>query len=181
MSDAKTIEADVIESLGELIAHALELEHASEAHYSQLADSMAVHHNAAVETLFRQLAELSTAHAAATAARVGDTELPRIPPWGFKWECPGAPESSDCLEGDVNYRMTTLQAIEIALHNERRGHAYYLHVAATATDADARALAAEMAAEEAEHIAMLEALLAAERRTAQAPAPDDLDPPHMPA
>ena len=178
MSD---VQSDVIETLGELLAHALELEHASEAHYAQLADSMAVHHNAAVEALFRELAALSTAHAAAIAARVGDTVLPRIPPWGFKWECPGAPESSDCLHGDVSYRMSTVQAIEVALHNERRGHAYYLHVAETTTAADARALAADMAAEEAEHVAMLEALLSAEHRTGQAPAPDDLDPPHMPA
>jgi hypothetical protein len=36
-----------------------------------------------------------------------------------------------------------------------------------------------MATEEAEHVAMLETLLTRERRGYQ-PAPEDLDPPHMP-
>jgi rubrerythrin len=173
-------QGQVIESLSELLAHALELEHASEAHYTQLADSMAVHHNTAVEALFRRLATLSADHAARIAARVGDRTLPRIPPWGFKWQCPGAPEGGDCLEAQVSYRMTTLQAIEVALFNERRGHAYYLHVAASSSADDARTLAAEMAAEEAEHVAMLQALLAECSSDEPEPAADDLDPPHMP-
>jgi rubrerythrin len=178
MSDAP---GPVIESLPELLAHALELEHASEAHYTQLADSMAVHHNTTAEALFRRLAAMSAEHAAAIAARVGDLELPRIPPWGFKWQCPGAPEGGDCLEGDIGYQMTTVQAIEVALHNERRGQGYYCHVAASASVAEARTLAMAMADEEAEHVAMLEALLAEAHRAPTEAAPEDLDPPHMPA
>ena len=170
----------VIESVAELLAHALELEYASQAHYAQLADSMAVHHNPAVAELFRRLAALRGVHAAAVAARAGDMDLPRIPPWGFKWECPEAPEGGDCLDPGVSYEMSTLQALEIALHNERRGHAYYAHFAASASDPEARGLAAEMAAEEAEHVTMLEQMLAEERHRHRAP-PDDLDPPHIPA
>lgn len=168
-----------IASIPELLAHALELEHAAEAHYELLADSMAVHHNASVEAVFRKLAAMSTEHADAVAERATGLTLPRIPPWAFKWHCPGAPEGEDCLEGDVSYQMTTAQAIELALHNERRGHDFYRHVSATATDAAAAALAADMAAEEAEHVVMLEALLAEQDPAADA-APDDLDPPHMP-
>jgi rubrerythrin len=170
---------NVIESVAELLAHALELEYASQAHYEQLADSMHVHHNTAVAELFGRLAALSGEHAAAVAARAGDAELPRIAPWAFKWECPDAPEGSDCLDPEVSYRMSTVQAIEVALHNERRGHAFYAQVAVSAAPADARGLAAEMATEEAEHVAMLETLLERERRGYQ-PAPEDLDPPHMP-
>ncbi|MCG6941400.1 MAG: ferritin family protein [Thiohalocapsa sp.] len=175
-----SMQAGVVESVGELLAHALELEYASQAHYEQLADSMAVHHNTAVAELFSRLAVLSGEHAATVAARAGDTALPRIPPWEFKWECPHAPEGADCLDPAVSYGMSTVQAIELALHNERRGHAYYSQVATSASAPEARGLAAEMAAEEAEHILMLEQMLTEERR-AYRDAPDDLDPPHTPA
>ena len=170
----------IIESVAELLAHSLELEYASHAHYAQLADSMAVHHNTAVAQLFRRLATMSAEHAAAVAARVGDMDLPRIPPWGFKWECPDAPEGGDCMDPGVSFGMTTVQALELALHNERRGHAYYAHCAASAAVPDARSLAAEMAAEEAEHLSLLERMLAEERRQHR-DAPNDLDPPHTPA
>jgi hypothetical protein len=132
-----------------------------------------------VEGLFRRLATLSAEHAAAVAERAAGLALPRIAPWAFKWHCLGAPEGGDCLEGDLGYQMTTAQAIALALHNERRGHDFYRHVSTTATDAAAAALAADMAAEEAEHVVMLEALLAEQDPAADA-ALDDLDPPHMP-
>lgn len=180
MSETQPDDDDAITSVGELLAHALELEHAAEAHYEQLADSMAVHHNTPAEAVFRRLAALSAEHAAAIAERAGDLELPRIPPWGFKWQSPGTPEGDACPDVEVKYDMSTVQAVELALFNECRGHAYYLHVAATAKDAEARRLAADMAQEEAEHVAMLEALLE-EAQSAHREAPDDLDPPHMPA
>ncbi len=170
----------VIESVAELLAHALELEYASKAHYEQLADSMNVHHNTAVADLFCSFATLSADHAAAVAARAGDTDLPRIPPWGFKWLCPDAPEGGDCLDPALSYGMSTVQALEVALHNERRSRAYYAHCAASAALPEARRLAADMAAEAAEHIALLEQMLADERRRHR-DTPDDLDPPHVPA
>ncbi len=170
----------VIETVAELLVHALELESAAQAHYEQLADSMDVHHNAEVAALFRRLAALSGEHAADVAARAGDTALPRIPPWGFKWQCPDAPECADYLDPNVSYRMSKAEAVTVALHNERRGHAYYLQVAASATVMEARTLAAAMAQEEAEHVALLEAMLAAAEGEDASP-PEDLDPPHMPA
>jgi rubrerythrin len=160
----------VIASVAELLAHALELEYASQAHYEQLADSMAVHHNVDVADLFRRLAALSGQHAEDVAKHAGDMTLPRIPPWAFKWEC---------LDANVSYQMSTTEAIAVALHNERRGHAYYLHVAASATDAEARRLASTMAAEEAQHVALLESMLTAAGGS-QRSAPEDLDPPHIP-
>ena len=44
---------------------------------------------------------------------------------------------------------------------KRRGHAYYAAIAATTSDAELRALAGEFAAEEAQHVAELEKLIAA--------------------
>jgi rubrerythrin len=48
----------------------------------------------------------------------------------------------------------------VALDSERRGHAYYAAIALTTTDPEVRLLAAEFAAEEAEHVAQLERIVA---------------------
>ena len=169
-----------IDDVGEFLAHALELEHESADHYEQLADSMEIHHNQEVAALFRRLALLSHEHANSIGERADGVTLPRIAPWEFKWNCPGAPEGGDCLQGDVSYQMSAVQALELALHNETRGHAFYAHTASASGNAQVRALAAEMSAEEAEHLTLLQDLVAQERHRGDAP-PEDLDPPHMPA
>lgn len=171
---------DAIDDVGEFLVHALELEHASSAHYEQLADSMDVHHNAVVADLFRRLAQLSDEHAARISERARDMTLPRLAPWEFKWNCPDGPEGGDCLHGEISYQMTAMQALELALHNETRGHDFYAQTASCSGDAEVRTLAAEMATEEAEHMELLRVLLAEERHRGDA-TPEDLDPPHMPA
>lgn len=172
-----------IDSLEELCAHALELEHESAGRFHQLADSMEVHHNAEVAGLFRELAKLSDAHAAGIEARAQGLELPRIPPWEFKWNCPEGPESH-CLNEDINYLMTSIQALRVALFNERQAHAFYQGIVDRAKNAEVRALAAEMAAEEAEHARLLNEWLEregnAEGEVAGAPV-EDLDPPNVTA
>jgi rubrerythrin len=171
---------DSIDNVGEFLVHALELEHESAAHYEQLADSMEVHHNEAVATMFRRLAQLSDEHANQVGEHARGMALPRIAPWEFKWNCPGGPEGGDCLHGEISYQMSAVQALELALHNETRGHDFYARTASRSRDAEVRALAAEMAAEEAEHVELLRKLLAEERRRGEEN-PENLDPPHMPA
>jgi len=169
-----------IDDVGEFLAHALEMEHESSANYAQLADSMEVHHNPEAAALFRRLAALSDEHAGRIAEQAHGILLPRIAPWAFKWDCPGGPEGGDCLHGDLSYQMTAAQALDLALSNESRGQAFYAHVAQTSNDAEVRRLAAEMAAEELEHLDMLTAMLAPEHRRDD-DRPQDLDPPHIPA
>ena len=168
-----------IDDVGEFLVHALELEHESTAHYDQLADSMLVHHNQEVAALFQRLAQLSAEHAAEITKRAVGIELPEIAPCEFKWNCPGSPESSDCLETDVTYQMTARQALELALHNEGRGQAFYAEVAAASGDARVHRLAGEMAREEEAHVSLLVDLLRREPGDG-ATAAEDLDPPHMP-
>jgi hypothetical protein len=169
---------DPIDTIAELLAHALELEHESAARYEQLADSMEVHHNRLTAEQFRHLASLSEAHARAVEQRAAAIELPCIPPWEYKWSCPGSPET-ECLEHEPHYLMTRVEALRLALHNERRAYEFYVHVAAAAGRPEVRALAAEMANEEADHLAMLEGWLTdAEDHL---PRPHDLDPPNVPS
>jgi rubrerythrin len=180
MTAAAAMSRSRIDDLGEFLVHALELEHESAAHYAQLADSMEVHHNNDVAALFRRLAALSAEHAERIAERGRGIELPHIAPWAFKWNCPGAPEDCDCLDTEISYRMTALQALRLALHNESRGQAFYAHVAATSINADVRRMASETVAEETEHAALLRTLLNEQQRHAEQ-TPEDLDPPHVPA
>jgi hypothetical protein len=160
------------------LVHALELEQESSTHYQQLADSMEIHHN----QTWRPVSSSSEPQRRARArigARARDIALPRIAPWEFKWDCPGSPEGGGDPHAAISYQMTAVQALELALHNETRGQAFYAHTAALSADAEVRQLATEMSAEEAEHVEMLRDLLEHERGRGET-ALDDLDPPHIP-
>lgn len=167
-----------IADLGELLVHALELEHEAAERFTLLADSMAMHHNAAVSGLFRDLAARAAQRAVDLSRRASGIALPRIAPWSFKWYCPGQPREPDCLAADVSYRMSAVEALRATIYNETRGHVFYAHVAATTPDPDAAALAAELAAEQVRHLEALGHRLAAEARH-ETPTLEDLDPPHV--
>lgn len=168
-----------INSVPEFLVHALELEHESAERYLQLSETMAVHHNVEVAELFRRLADMSDAHASDVTARAEGMLLPEIAPWDFKWACPGSPEGNCMEEGEVSYLMSAMQALEVALHNEARGRDFYAHVAHGSPDPKVRAMAAEMADEETEHVELLNEWIAKERQH-DTPIPADLDPPNMP-
>jgi rubrerythrin len=167
-----------IQTAAEFLAHALELENESVERYRQLSQSMEIHHNPEVADLFEHLAMVSEAHAQDVLERAKGLVLPQIAPWEFKWNCPNSPES-DCLEENVNYLMTAVQALVLALHNEIRGRDFYAHVASDSPDLSVRHLAGEMAEEEGEHVDLLKDWLAKERHSHEE-TPTDLDPPNMP-
>ena len=76
----------------------------------------------------------------------------------YSWIDTGAPET---LAHDLVFRlMTPHQALAIALNAEKRAKAFFEQAERVADDPALRVLSREMAGEEAEHIAMLEALLA---------------------
>jgi rubrerythrin len=166
-----------ITTVGEFLAHALELEVESVERYKELADSMEVHNNPEVAQLFRRLAEYSTLHAEEVRQRTQGMELPAIPPWDFKWNTPESPEAARMEE--ANYLMNTQQALGMALHNEIRGRDFYAEVAAHSPSREVRELAAEMVAEENGHVELLQRWLSRSARQAQEPQ-EDLDPPNMP-
>lgn len=113
-----------------LYAHAIAIEREAIARYSEFAERMADLGNHAVAEVFATLARLETEHLEALAAR----EL-------------------------VFRLMTPRHALEIALAGEKRAAAFFEQVVVSVEDAMLRALAAEMAADEADHVALLEKLL----------------------
>ncbi|TNF53929.1 MAG: rubrerythrin, partial [Gammaproteobacteria bacterium] len=102
------------------------------------------------------------------------------PPWDFKWDAAGSPEANASEQDEeLNYLMTPIQAMHLALHNEIRGRDFYARVAAGSPDPEVRRLAAEMADEETEHADLLEQKLARMDPSRAQPV-EDLDPPNMP-
>ncbi len=166
-----------IASIAEFLVHALELEHESAERYLELAGSMEVHNNHRVADLFRQLAAMSETHAREVQDRAAGLQLPQIPPWGFKWRCPGSPEV-DCGHAKISYLMTAVEVLEVALLNETRSRDFYAWVAVDSPHPEVRTLAAEMAEEEGGHVLLLEAWINDEAQCEVAPT-EDLDPPNV--
>jgi rubrerythrin len=163
-------------SVAELLAHAQVLERESAERYQELADSMEVHNNSAVAALFQQLARHGEARARNVAGRAAGVELPQVPPWEYRWlhvEGPGVPME------DVHYLMTVYQALELALHNERRSREFYLRCTGEGGHPEVGKMAGELAAEKEREVALLRDRLAREAPV-HAPPPEDLDPPNMP-
>ena len=169
-----------IASVGEFLAHALELEYESAERYRELAGNMAVHNNPEIAELFEYLARMSDLHAQEVEEHARDIPLPQIAPWDYKWAAGGSPEANAAEQDEeLSYLMTPIQAMHLALHNELRGRDFYARVAAGSPDPEVRRLAAEMAEEETEHAELLEQRLAKMDPRRAAPV-EDLDPPNMP-
>ena len=163
--------------LDTFLAYSVALEEEAAERHDELADMMEVHNNPEVAETFRKLAHYSRLHAQEIRDRSRGAELPKIAPWDFAWETMEGPETADI--GDMNYLMSTVQALQVAMGNEQRAHDFYGAISKESPDAEVRALAAEFADEEKEHLALLEKWLSKVPERS-----DDVifdpDPPHMP-
>lgn len=140
------------------LAHAVQLEREAARRYEELAAAMLTDGNRALKAFFAEMAGYSRKHLAEAMARGGFRKLPALAPHEYEWPDGISPEMVDWI--GVDALMDGRSALELALTSERRGHAYYAAVAVLSTDPEVRVLAGEFAAEEAEHVAQLEKLLA---------------------
>jgi rubrerythrin len=139
-------------TLPEFLAHAVALEQEAADRYHELADMMEAHRNDAVSSVFRDMKRFSEMHRDEIKARVGAIELPQLKAWEYRWSLPAEVGG----EEGFDYMLDAYHALEYARENEVRGMQYYRSVAEEATDAEVRRLAADFAAEEAEHVAALD-------------------------
>jgi len=148
----------VIRSAAELYAHAIAIEREAAERYSEFAERMADLGNEAVAELFDRLAGFEAEHLETLLRRSDGVALP-VPAAGeFSWLDAAAPETA---ARELIFRlMTPRHALEIALLAEKRAQAFFESVLTSAQDPALRALAKEMAAEEQEHVGMVEQLLA---------------------
>ena len=150
--------APAVRTPNELYAHALAIEREAAERYAELAQRMDDLGNDDVAQLFRRLAVFEAEHLDTLERRTNGVDVPSIAPGEYAWLDAAAPET---VAHELVFRLLTPRhALGIALEAERRAQQFFAEVKATATDPALRALAQEMALEEAGHIAMVEQALA---------------------
>lgn len=147
-----------IRSPNELYAHAIAIEREAAERYAELAQHMEDLGNDEVGALFRRLAVYEAGHLQTLEARTAGIALPEIGAGEYAWLDAGAPET---VAPELVFGLLTPHAaLGLALDAERRAQQFFTAVRATAVDPALRALAQEMAAEELQHIALVEQAMA---------------------
>lgn len=147
-----------IRTASELYAHAIAIEREAAERYAEFAERMADLGNTAVAEVFDKLASVEAQHLRTLQRRTEGVALPQLDTNAYRWLDAGAPET---VARELVFRlMTPRNALAIALGAEKRAQAFFEHVLMTAADAALCGLAREMAADEAEHVALIEQLLA---------------------
>jgi rubrerythrin len=140
-----------------LYAHAIAIEREAVARYSEFAERMSDLGNEAAAEVFATLARMEREHLDELLARAAGLKLPVLADNEYSWLDGAVPETA---ARELVFRlMTPRHALEIALAGENRAAAFFEHIALTADDPMLAALAREMAADEGDHIALLEKLL----------------------
>jgi rubrerythrin len=147
----------VINSIEELLAHALALEIEAVDRYAELAEIMDGHNNQGVAALFIKMSEIEKLHVDAIRRQIRARKLNKLPGIQYKWLSAEGPETGD--PADLHYLMTPNQALTLALLNEQRACDFYKDIEAATSDRETRTLAGELAEEEEEHVALLKVWL----------------------
>ena len=169
--------ADLNPELANFLAHSLELESEAQQRYAELAESMAGHRNHAVAEFFQRMATEAEHHQQEVIELAAGRVLPQLKAWEFEWPEAEAPETSSYEA--LHYRMSLLEAMQLALANERAAEQYYRSFSKGSDDAPTVEAATRFADEERGHAAELERMIAALPEQGAHQRVED-DEPHMP-
>ena len=146
-----------MKTVSHLYAHAIAIEREAAARYSEFAQRMADLGNETAAEVFATLARLEAEHLDELVKRTTGMALPELAAHEYAWLDAGAPETA---ARELVFRlMTPRDALGIALQGEKRAATFFESIVTGADDPMLRALATEMAADENDHITMLEKLL----------------------
>lgn len=139
-----------IGTVEEFFAHALAIEHEAAQRYREFQTHFAERGEEVIAGLCANLARLEQEHYEFLLGRCRDFTLPAIDDHGYRWLEWDSPEA---LSREFVYRVATpRQLMEIALKAEHAARRFFEWVTQTTSDATVRALAAEMAREEDDHV-----------------------------
>ena len=159
----------------EFLARAWAMEVEAVERYSILADAMEEHNNPEVTELFRKLARIEQLHADGIVEHNQSLRPQETMAAGkLPWDQSEGQETAD--PGDLHYRMQPYHALQMALAGEQRAEQFFMKMARTARSASVRKIALEMAAEETEHVRLIEDWISRTPRPAEDWAYDP-DPP----
>jgi rubrerythrin len=150
------------EYTAELYVHAIAIENEAARRYGELARAMAARGNHAVAALFSVLAAHESRHLDELRRRSAGLPLPPLDA-DYSWRDGEAPET---VSLDADTPVPQHKALSLALEAEQRARAFFENASRVCEDAETRALAREMAAEEAEHVALIERMMHAADRPA---------------
>ena len=140
----------------QLYAHAIAIETEAAERYSDLGDAMAEQGQHSVAVLFFMLSSFEARHLRELTRRTAGRVLPKVKA-DYSWREGEAPETVnfDACVGQI----TPQRALLMALDAEKRAKAFFEHAARVTKDPTTRALAREMAEEEAEHMILVQRAL----------------------
>jgi rubrerythrin len=138
------------ENVDVFLAYAVRMEQEAALRYDQLADAMSAAGNREAEKIFRKMSKFSQMHYAEARARAGYHDLPALAPDDYQWPGFESPETAAIWATDP--LIAKEQALEIALDAESAAHDFYSQVSQKTVDPEVKAVAAEFAAEEGEHV-----------------------------
>ena len=139
-----------------LYAHAIAIEREAAQRYSDLGDAMAEQGQHSVAVMFFMLSSFEARHLRQLTRRTAGLVLPQLDA-DYSWREGDAPETASFEACAAP--MTPERALRLALHAEKRAKAFFEHAARLSKDPATRALAREMAEEEAEHIVLVQRAL----------------------
>lgn len=138
-------------------AHAVKLETEAVRISERLSGIARMRDRTDVEAFYLEMAGYSRKHLGIALDRTGCGDVVDLPAEAYRWPDGFPPESLQWRDvGDID---DLDRAMELALAAERRGMAFYRHVAATSRDSRVQELAGEFGAEEAEHVAAMERIM----------------------
>ena len=140
----------------QLYAHAIAIETEAAERYSDLGDAMAEQGQHSVAVLFFMLSSFEARHLRELTRRTAGRVLPKVKA-EYSWREGEAPDpvNFDACVGQI----TPQRALLMALDAEKRAKAFFEHAARVTKDPATRALAREMAEEEAEHMILVQRAL----------------------
>ena len=145
-------------TLAECYAQALMIEREAAERCSEFAEFLEDHGALSTAAVFRKLSRYERQHAEELARRTEGYPQPKLRQWEFSWLDDAPPE--EVSHEFVFHLMTPYHALKIALGAERRSKALYERIIATSDNPEVRELAAELAADESEHVDWLQDALA---------------------
>ena len=125
--------------------------------YEELARQMRQVNNGDAAKVFEKLAEVEGNHAEEIRSHLETIGAAPEPEMDYAWQSPEGPETV-AFEA-VHYLMSEEQALQLALHNEKRAAAYFSALSHLELDSQTRVLVEEFAQEESQHVTLVEKLL----------------------
>lgn len=137
----------------DFMVQAYAMENDARDRYTEFADQMEVHNNTEVAQLFRKLARIEGLHADKIMKEMGWRKPPAAAE-AWMWRQSEAPESVP--SGELHYLMQPYHALELALQSEQRAASFFSGITRSTAPADVKRIAKEMAAEERDHVRLIQ-------------------------